>query len=80
LTMSALGFTNYGLFIVKNLFGLFQMLYFQLSVIYTSYRQVLTPVNNLLLLLRLSILDKLRLVTFHLQATQRNYSNRLTLV
>jgi hypothetical protein len=48
---------------------------FQLSVIYISYSQVLTPVNNLKLLLKLPVLDKLRLVTFHLQATQRNYNN-----
>jgi hypothetical protein len=45
------------------------------SVLHKSYRQVLTPVNNLQLLLRLPILDKFRLVTFHLQATQRNYNN-----
>ncbi len=32
-----------------------------------SYRQVLTPVNNSQLLLRLEILDKLRLATFHKQ-------------
>jgi len=67
-------------YIVKNPFGLFQMLYFQLSVIYMSYRQVLTPINNLQLLLRLPILDKFKLVTFRLQATQRNYSNWFTLV
>jgi hypothetical protein len=29
------------------------------------YRQVLTPINNSQLLLKLEILDKLRLVTFH---------------
>jgi len=30
-----------------------------------QYRQVLTPVNNTQLLLKLGILDKFRLVTFH---------------
>jgi hypothetical protein len=30
-----------------------------------SYRQVLTPVNNFQLLLKLEILDKLRFATFH---------------
>ena len=30
-----------------------------------SCRQVLTPINNFQLLLKLEILDKLRLVTFH---------------
>jgi hypothetical protein len=34
------------------------------------YRHVLTPVNNSQLLLKLEILDKLRLVTFHATATQ----------
>jgi hypothetical protein len=38
-----------------------QILYFRLQVIHT-YRQ---PVNNSQLLLKLEILDKLRLVTFH---------------
>jgi hypothetical protein len=37
-----------------------------------SYRQVLTPVNNSQLLLKLEILDKYRLVTFHKNTTQRN--------
>jgi len=37
---------------------------FLLQVIDMSYRQVLTPVNNCQLLLKLEILDKLRLVTF----------------
>ncbi len=44
---------------------------FQLQDIYKSYSKVLTPVNNSLLLLKLEILDKLRLVTFHAMATQR---------
>jgi hypothetical protein len=39
-----------------------QILYLQ--IIHESYRQVLTPVNNSQLLLKLEILDKLRLVTF----------------
>jgi hypothetical protein len=73
-------FQSYTAFIVKNPFGLFQMLYFQLIVIYILYRQVLTPVNNLQLLLRLPILDKFRLATFQLQATQRNYNNWFTSV
>jgi hypothetical protein len=38
---------------------------FQLGVIYKSYRQVLTPVDNSQFLLKLAILDKLRLATFH---------------
>jgi hypothetical protein len=49
----------------KSLWLLLQILYFRLQVIYKSYRQVLTPVNNSQLLLKLEILDKLRLVTFH---------------
>ncbi len=44
---------------------------FQLQVIDKSYRQVLTPVNNSQLLLKLEILDKIRLVTFHTTETQR---------
>ncbi len=44
---------------------------FQLQVNYKSYKQVLTPVNNSQLLLKLEILDKLKLVTFHTMATQR---------
>ncbi len=53
-------------FMVKYLFGLsLQILLSQLRIIYMSYRQVLTPVNNTHLLLKLEILDKLRLVTFH---------------
>jgi hypothetical protein len=41
------------------------------------YRQVLTPVNNSQLLLKLEILDKLRLVTFHAMATQRKCKLKL---
>jgi hypothetical protein len=47
---------------------------FQLSVIYKSYRQLLTLVDNSQLLLKLPILDKFRLVAFHLKATERNYN------
>jgi hypothetical protein len=47
---------------------------FQLSVIYKSFRPVLTPIHNSQLLLKLPILDKFRLATFHTDATQRNYS------
>ncbi len=49
---------------------------FQFSVIYKSFRQVLTAVNNSQVLLRLPILGKFRLVTFHTCATQRNYNVR----
>jgi hypothetical protein len=49
----------------ENSVWLVQILYLRLQVIYKSYRQVLTPVNNSQLLLKLEILDKLRLVTFH---------------
>jgi hypothetical protein len=55
---------------VKNLFGFFSFI-FSFKVIDKSYRQVLTPVNNSQLLLKLAILDKFRLVTFHTLATQR---------
>jgi hypothetical protein len=49
----------------KSVWVVLQILYFRLQVIYKSYRQVLTPVNNSQLLLKLENLDKLRLVTFH---------------
>ncbi len=55
--------TAYHRVIVKNLFGLSSDTLFQLSFIYKSYVQVLTPVYNSELLLKLEILDKLRLVT-----------------
>ncbi len=42
-----------------------QILYFRVYVIDKSYKQVLTPVNNSELLLKLEILDRFRLVTFH---------------
>ncbi len=41
------------------------------DVIDKPYRQVLTPFINSQLLLKLVILDKFRLVTFHSLATQR---------
>jgi len=50
---------------VKNPFGLSSDSLFQLGVIYKSYRQVLTLVNNSQLFLKLEILDNLRLATFH---------------
>jgi len=45
--------------IVKSPFGLSSDTLFQLSVIYKQCRQVLTPVNNSQLLLKLEILDHL---------------------
>jgi hypothetical protein len=57
--------------IVKNLFGLSSDIVFLLSVIYKSHRQVLTPINNSQLLLKLEILDKLIPVKFHKTASQR---------
>jgi hypothetical protein len=47
----------------------------QLCVIYKSYRQVLTPINNFQLLLKLEILDKLRLATIH----KRQHKESVTL-
>jgi hypothetical protein len=44
---------------------LLQSFIFSFSVIDKSYRQVLTPVNNSQLLLKLPIADKFRLVTFY---------------
>jgi len=51
--------------IVKNPFVLSSYTLFQLHILYKSYRQILTPVINFRLLLKLEILDKLRNVTFH---------------
>ena len=59
---------------MKNLFGIVQINVFQLSVIYKWYRQVLTSIHNFHFLLKLTILDKFRVETFHTCATQRNYS------
>ncbi len=49
--------------VVKTMFGWVLQIYFKLQVIYKSCRQVLTSSNNSQLLLKLDILDKLRLVT-----------------
>jgi hypothetical protein len=59
---------------VKNLFGLFRLLISASRVYYESYRQVLTPVNNLQCLLRLPIFNKTRLVSFYKNVRQRNYT------
>ncbi len=59
---------------MKNPFDVVPIIVFQLGVIYRSYRQVLTPIDNSQLLLKLPILDKFRLATFNTSATQRNYS------
>jgi len=58
---------------VKNPFGIVPINVFQLGVIYKSHRQVQTLIYNSHLLLKLPILDKFRLATFHKSATQRNY-------
>ncbi len=51
---------------MKIRFGwILQIMYFRFQVNYKSYRQVLTPITNFQLLLKLEILDELRLVTFH---------------
>ncbi len=47
------------------MFGFSIPLFTAFSVDGKSYRQVLTPVNNSQLLLKLEILDKFRLVTIH---------------
>ncbi len=49
----------------KSVWLVFQIWHLRLQVIDKSYRQVLTPVNSSQLLLKLEILDRLRLVTFH---------------
>ncbi len=61
--------------IVKNPLGLFSLLFSTSSVYCKSYRQVLTPVDNLQCLLRLPIINKTRLVAFHKKVRQRNYTN-----
>jgi len=43
----------------------FQKIYGEKSVWLMSYRQALTPINDSQLLLKLQILDNLKLVTFH---------------
>jgi hypothetical protein len=50
-----------------------QILYFRLHVTCKSYIQVLTPITNFQLLLKLEILDKLRLVTSHTKKTKHFY-------
>jgi hypothetical protein len=47
------------------------------NVIDKSYRQVLTPVNNSQLLLKLEILDKFRLVTNHNRQHKENLQHYL---
>jgi hypothetical protein len=64
-------FTLTPLIAVKYQFGLSSDTLFQLGVIYRSYRQVLTPVNNSHHLLKLPIPDKFRCVTFHSMATKK---------
>jgi hypothetical protein len=65
-----------GQMVVINPFGLFSLLFSASSVIYKSYRQVQTPVDNLQRCLSLPIFDKTALVAFHKTMTQRYYSNR----
>jgi hypothetical protein len=55
----------------KSVWLLLQILHFKLQVIDKSYRQVLPPVNNSQLLLKLEILDKLRLVTKFLKTQHK---------
>jgi hypothetical protein len=43
-------------------------------LLYKSYRQVLTLIDNLQHLLMLPIFEKTRLVTFHLKCNKENYS------
>ncbi len=64
----------------ENSFWLSQSFIFSFSIIHKYYRQVLTLVNNSQLLLKLPILGKFRLVTFHSKATQRNYNIRIGLL
>jgi hypothetical protein len=58
---------------VKILFGWILQYCISGFKLHKSCRQVLTPVNNSQLLLKQEILDKLRLVTFHKNATQRKH-------
>ncbi len=51
--------------IVKNMFGFSILLFTAINVDDKSHRQVLTPVKNSQLLLKLEIIDKYRLVTNH---------------
>ncbi len=65
---------------MKNLLALFRLVFSASIVYYKSYRQVLTPINNLQCLLRLPIFNKTRLVAFHKTVGQRNYTNWFLLV
>ncbi len=56
--------------VVKNPFGLFILLFSAFSVIYKSYRQVLTPVKNLQRLLRLPIFDMTQTGFYQLEKTR----------
>ncbi len=56
------------------MFGISPIDVFQFDVIAMSQRQVQTPIHNYQLLLKLPILDRFRLATFHESATQINYS------
>jgi hypothetical protein len=55
------------------MFGFSILLFTAFNVDDNSYRQVLTPVNNSQLLLKLEILDKFRLVTNHKFKCKGNY-------
>ncbi len=54
-----------------------QFFYSAFNVVDKPYRQVLTPVNNSQLLLKLEILDKFRLVTNHKNTSQRKLQHFL---
>jgi hypothetical protein len=60
--------------LVKNTFGFSILLFTAFNVDDKSYRQVLTPVNNSQLLLKLEILDKFRLDTNHEFKHKGNYN------
>jgi hypothetical protein len=59
------------------MFGFSIILFRAFNVIDASYRQVLTPVNNYQLLLKLEILDKFRLVTNHKIQLKENLQHYL---
>jgi hypothetical protein len=61
---------------VKNPFGLSFFYFRLLSVLYKSYRQVMTPIDNLPRLLRQPIFEKLRHVVFHLQHNKESNFTR----
>ncbi len=58
--------------IVKSVFGKVFQIFIFFQVIYKSYRQVLTLVENSSLLLKLRIFNKSRLATLYKHSTQRN--------